>query len=140
MYCHKCGVKVLSDDTFCYKCGSKLGEAFKETPLNKSLEAASDVVSSPCSPSDDLPEVTLEKPCKLAILSFILSCIILFGSVPALILSIISLKRIKEKKLKGKHLALWALIISAAAIVIFIIVLLSREYAESVANSEGGRI
>jgi hypothetical protein len=140
MYCHKCGISVLIEDTFCYKCGANLKENTKNKKSAEVLVSTGTPAVSKTGNEDTIPAVVLEKPCKLSVISFVLSCILVFGSVPALVLSFISLKRIREKGLKGKYLAVWALIISCVTLIVLLIVILSRIYFDNIANLEGGRI
>jgi hypothetical protein len=134
MFCHKCGIELDSKDKFCYKCGANvISTSILTNNINKNSILDIREVSI-----DVLPEVKIKKICRFSIISFVLSFILVFGSIPALILSILSLKRIKKSESAGKGLAITALIISGLTLFFFIVIVLAGYFSKLFSSSKGG--
>ena len=137
MVCANCGISLNESDKFCYNCGKSVAIKPNYNNVQQNVYNNQAPQQQKVGPDINVQEV---KMCKFAITSFILSFIVLFGSIPSIIFSIISLKRIKKQKLKGRGLALSGLIISCVliffAILIYSVYQISSPYGAS--SQDGG--
>jgi len=113
MFCSKCGEKLSSDARFCEKCGKKTGDV---------ADIAAVSISNKC-----------EKFERIAIWAFLLSIagiILAYASFIMLgfflilasgIMGVVSLKKMKRTKAKGKGLAITAIAISSSYIALVLI-------------------
>ncbi len=146
MFCHNCGTKLNEHDRFCFKCGVKVIKDVienqnrdiisKSQPPSAQAEVNNGKKTNHASGKEIQPVELLVRD-KFALLGFVLSFFFVFGTIPSIIFSVISLKRLKGEKGKGKGLALTGLIISAFVFVVFVFWIL-KNYIETGNSSTGG--
>ena len=147
MFCKDCGTEIKESDRFCYKCGSvitKKSETVSQVAVDNLAPQYSSrqpqVYRAPALNPKELPTVKTKKMCSYAVVSFVLSFFLVFGSLPALIFSLLSLIRMKKQKCSGKPLAIFGLCFSALTLLIFIIVIFAVIYDKISRDSGGGTV
>lgn len=147
MFCIKCGTELQELDRFCYKCGAQVIKKSEQSSAVIEQNPVSSAVFQQPQPANvitvdprALPEVKTTKMCGYAVTGFVLSFFLVFGSIPALIFSLLSLKRIKREGYSGKALATIGLCVSGLTLFITIILLLSSLYSDISASSGGGAV